>query len=186
MFYVNLPSLCSIGYESKEIIEGIIIQASRGGFWCIGCGRSDSISRSYILRGFEKPGCFGDFSQRVDRLRDGLRQNTFYRRVKKQGRASGPIGAMSSVVPQQGLDAVRALVMLRNQLIPFARSRTIRLLENTPENCLRLPFLLEIFPDARAIYRLRDGRPNIHSLMEGSRQTHSSGLRSARAYCYSR
>ena len=94
-------------------------------------------------------------------------------RVKKQGKASGPIGAMSSVVPQQGLDAVRALVMLRNQLIPFARSRTIRLLEKTPENCLRLPFLLEIFPDARVIYLTRDGRPNIHSLMEGWRQEHT-------------
>ena len=48
--------------------------------------------------------------------------------------------------------------------------RPIRLLEKTPENCLRLPFLLEIFPDARIIYLTRDGRSNISSLMEGWRR----------------
>jgi hypothetical protein len=48
----------------------------------------------------------------------------------------------------------------------------IRLLEKTPENCLRLPFLAALFPDARVIYLTRDGRPNVYSLLEGWRHPH--------------
>ncbi len=45
----------------------------------------------------------------------------------------------------------------------------IRLLEKTPENCLRLPFLQALFPDARVLFLTRDGRANVHSLLEGWR-----------------
>ena len=48
----------------------------------------------------------------------------------------------------------------------------MRLLEKTPENCLRLPFLLALFPDARVIYLVRDGRGNVNSLLEGWKQPH--------------
>jgi hypothetical protein len=50
--------------------------------------------------------------------------------------------------------------------------RPIRLLEKTPENCLRLPFLLALFPDARILYLVRDGRANVNSLIEGWRHPH--------------
>ena len=40
-------------------------------------------------------------------------------------------------------------------------------LEKTPTNCLRVPFLLEIFPDAKFIFVIRDGKEVINSLMEG-------------------
>jgi hypothetical protein len=44
---------------------------------------------------------------------------------------------------------------------------TVRLLEKTPNNCLRIPFLRAVFPDARFLFLRRDGRPNISSIMEG-------------------
>jgi hypothetical protein len=48
----------------------------------------------------------------------------------------------------------------------------VRLVEKTPENCLRLRFLLALFPDARVLYLTRDGRSNVHSLIEGWKQPH--------------
>jgi hypothetical protein len=59
---------------------------------------------------------------------------------------------------------------LRRRLSPSGRP--IRLLEKTPENCLRLPFLQALFPDARVLFLTRDGRANVHSLLEGWRQPH--------------
>jgi hypothetical protein len=47
------------------------------------------------------------------------------------------------------------------------RFGTVRLLEKTPNNCLRIPFLRALFPDARFLFLRRDGRPNISSLMDG-------------------
>jgi len=43
----------------------------------------------------------------------------------------------------------------------------VRLLEKTPNNCLRIPFLRAVFPDARFLFLRRDGRPNISSIMDG-------------------
>lgn len=37
------------------------------------------------------------------------------------------------------------------------------LAEKTPSNCLRLPFIREIFPQARYLYIFRDGRAVVHS-----------------------
>ncbi|GAB2709629.1 sulfotransferase [Aliiglaciecola aliphaticivorans] len=45
----------------------------------------------------------------------------------------------------------------------------IRLLEKTPKNALRIPFLLSVFPDAKFIYLVRDPRENISSIMDGWR-----------------
>lgn len=42
----------------------------------------------------------------------------------------------------------------------------IRLLEKTPENALRVPFLHQVFPDARFIYLSRDLRQNVASIIE--------------------
>lgn len=43
------------------------------------------------------------------------------------------------------------------------RSGRSRLVEKTPSNCLRLPFVHALFPDARIINIIRDGRPVVRS-----------------------
>lgn len=43
------------------------------------------------------------------------------------------------------------------------------LLEKTPKNSLRIPFLLETFPDARFIFLWRDPRENLSSILEAWR-----------------
>lgn len=43
----------------------------------------------------------------------------------------------------------------------------IRLLEKTPKNCLRIPFIDTIYPDARYIYLYRDPKESISSIIEG-------------------
>lgn len=43
------------------------------------------------------------------------------------------------------------------------------LLEKTPKNSLRIPFLKQVFPDARFIFLWRDPRENISSIMEAWR-----------------
>lgn len=48
-----------------------------------------------------------------------------------------------------------------------SRPRSLRFLEKTPENALRVPFLAAAFPDARFVFLYRDARPNVSSLVEG-------------------
>jgi len=45
----------------------------------------------------------------------------------------------------------------------------IRVLEKTPKNCLRIPFIDAIYPDARYIYLYRDPKDSISSIIEGWR-----------------
>lgn len=47
--------------------------------------------------------------------------------------------------------------------------QVVRVVEKTPKNCLRIPFINAIYPDARYIYLYRDPRENIASIMEGWR-----------------
>lgn len=49
------------------------------------------------------------------------------------------------------------------------RPTSIRFLEKTPKNVLRIPFLKAAFPDALFIYLYREPKENISSLMEGWR-----------------
>jgi hypothetical protein len=53
----------------------------------------------------------------------------------------------------------------RAQRQPDAAGR-VRMLEKTPKNALRVPFLARVFPDARFIYLHRDPRPVLASMME--------------------
>jgi hypothetical protein len=46
---------------------------------------------------------------------------------------------------------------------------TVRLLEKTPKNALRIPFLNQIFPDALFVFLQREARANISSIMEAWR-----------------
>ena len=49
------------------------------------------------------------------------------------------------------------------------RPATIRFLEKTPKNALRIPFLKALFPDALFIYLHRDFHSNVSSLIDGWR-----------------
>jgi len=42
-----------------------------------------------------------------------------------------------------------------------------RIVEKTPKNCFRIPFINKLFSDCYFIFLKRDGRSNINSLMEG-------------------
>jgi hypothetical protein len=46
---------------------------------------------------------------------------------------------------------------------------SVRLLEKTPKNALRVPFLLEVFPDAQFIFLHREPRANLSSMMQAWR-----------------
>lgn len=77
---------------------------------------------------------------------------------------------------RRGKDARRAgagsTTSLRWTRISTLLRRTtgsVRLLEKTPKNCLRIPFLRRLFPDARFVFLRRDGRPTVSSLMDGWR-----------------
>jgi hypothetical protein len=169
----EVPSLWSIGFESKAIIEHYHPPSAKG--WESGVLDASDLtpeSRRYILAEFERQAAPGTFWQRINRLRAKLRGNPLWRQVKRRGRTEAPGSGVSSTLPQQGLDAIRSLVRLRNTLLPRRPGTPIRLLEKTPENCLRLPFLLALWPDARVLYLTRDGRSNINSLIEGWRQPH--------------
>ena len=166
-------SLWSTGYESKEIIEHLHHPSRKN--WESGAldeGDLTPESRAYILRAFEKRVAPGSFWRKSNRLRSMLRRNPLWRRVKLHGQSGQAGSATSSSLPQQGLRLLRTWVRVRNSLLPRDEAVPIRLLEKTPENCLRLPFLLALFPDARIIFLTRDGRSNVLSLMEGWRQPH--------------
>ncbi|MDP9193664.1 MAG: TIGR03032 family protein [Acidobacteriota bacterium] len=52
---------------------------------------------------------------------------------------------------------------------PPQRSGALRLLEKTPKNSLRVPFLAEAFPDALFVYLYRDMRDTISSMLDAWR-----------------
>ena len=52
---------------------------------------------------------------------------------------------------------------------PPAPGAAVRLLEKTPKNALRIPFLLEVFPDARFVFLHREVRANLSSMMQAWR-----------------
>lgn len=51
-------------------------------------------------------------------------------------------------------------------LTPPERPGALRLLEKTPENALRIPFLNAVFPDALFVFLHRDARDNVASIRE--------------------
>jgi hypothetical protein len=44
-----------------------------------------------------------------------------------------------------------------------------RLIDKTPRNCLRIPFVDALWPDARYVFLVRDGRDNVNSLINAWR-----------------
>ncbi len=161
----------SIGIESKAIIEHFHHPSVRG--WESGeltAADLTAESRAYILGAFEAGAAPGDFWRRVNRFRSQLNNSTTYAALKRRGRTSAIGSGVSSGLPGVGLGIFRAYVRVRNRVA--CASEPIRLLDKSPEHCLRLPFLASLFPDARVIFLTRDGRANIHSLLEGWRQPH--------------
>jgi hypothetical protein len=49
---------------------------------------------------------------------------------------------------------------------PAAAGRPVRMLEKTPKNALRIPFLARAFPEAQFVYLYRDPRPTLASMIE--------------------
>lgn len=161
----EVDALWSLGYESRAIIERDHSPATRG--WDSGALTADDLTPAAaddLRRAFAAAAVPGAYWRHVNRLRRGLNGTRLYRALKRRGR-SGSVAAAAA--PAAGLDAARALGRLAARLAP-ARA-PIRLLEKTPENCLRLPFLQALFPDARVLFLTRDGRANVHSLLEGWR-----------------
>ena len=58
-------------------------------------------------------------------------------------------------------------VALRDRDGAAPPSGPVRMLEKTPKNALRIPFLAAAFPDARFVYLYRDPRPTLASMIEG-------------------
>lgn len=60
-------------------------------------------------------------------------------------------------------------VLFRYLIAPILKPESVRIVEKTPKNCLRVPFLNAVFQDSFFIFLTRDPRANISSLMEGWR-----------------
>lgn len=164
----EVPNLWSIGYESKAIIEQY--HHPRVKNWesgALDAGDLTPTSRDYIITAFQRQAAPGTFWRRLNLFRSWLRRHPLWKQIRRYGQTEQSGAGVSSALPQQGLNTVRQMVTAYNRLFGVDQSQPIRLLEKTPENCLRLPFLLALFPDARIIYLTRDGRNNINSLMEG-------------------
>jgi len=60
----------------------------------------------------------------------------------------------------------RARIVNRSGDRPPARAVGLRLVEKTPKNCLRVPFLAAAFPDAHFVYLYRDAQETISSIID--------------------
>lgn len=161
------PPLWSIGGESRHIIERFHHPSAKG--WESGTLTEDDPtpeSRRFIPEAFEREAAPWTVWIRVNAVRRWLDRRSPWRALKAARTSSaGPSGWRGSLF-RSGMSTVRWAVRQPNRLRP-SRERDKRLLEKTPENCLRLPFLLELFPDARFVHLTRDGRHNVGSLMDG-------------------
>ncbi|MFC2029466.1 sulfotransferase [Chloroflexota bacterium] len=169
----EVPSLWSLGRESKDIIERYHHPRTKN--WVSGELDAADLtpeSESYMIDAFQRNAAPGSFWRTANRARARLRSNRLWTRLKQRGRTRNLGAATSSAVPQMGRDLLGLTVRARNTLRPTGMAESIRLLEKTPENCLRLPFMLALYPDARIIYLTRDGRSNVSSLIEGWKQPH--------------
>ena len=141
--------LSAIGYESRDIIERWHHPRTKG--WDSGALAADDLteeSRDGILQMFTDQIASGDYWFRVYKFRRIFRDaiTTVSRRF---GETSGTFrsSVIGGVLPPASLRLFRALVRTRNRFGRNPRNAAVRLVEKTPENCLRIPFLLRLFPD---------------------------------------
>lgn len=159
--------LWSIGGESRHLIERDHHPSAVG--WesgALGAGELTEATRRWLPAAFERESAPWTFWARVGRLRAWLDRRAGWRAIKRALGSRAPSARLAAPLPRLGAAAIRTLVRTSNTVIPGA-DRPKRLLEKTPENCLRLPFLLELFPDARVLHLTRDGRANVGSLIDG-------------------
>jgi hypothetical protein len=76
-------------------------------------------------------------------------------------------GWESNVLGASDVDPEAAARIRRSFLLVTGRHR--RLIDKTPRNVLRVPFVDAVFPDARYVYLKRDGRDNVNSLINAWR-----------------
>jgi hypothetical protein len=65
--------------------------------------------------------------------------------------------------------------LLQRPIGNLYKKAPIRLVEKTPANCLRIPFLVNLFPDAKFLYLVRRGEDVVSSLMEGWKNWSNTG-----------
>ena len=91
----------------------------------------------------------------------------------EKGWQSNQLGAFDAT-PQRAEQLAQSFYdSLRDRDGGFAEGR-VRMLEKTPKNALRVPFLNAIWPDAHFVYLYRDVRQTLYSMMEA---WHSGGFR---------
>lgn len=91
-------------------------------------------------------------------VQNGYRSN----RLTAADATSAVVGALRRRLAQQLMDRA-------GQPLSASSKETIRWLEKTPKNALRIPFMRALFPDARFIYLHRDPAASIASIMAGWR-----------------
>lgn len=64
--------------------------------------------------------------------------------------------------PTRATDRVKRHIHRRFDAMRIAQGRS-RIVEKTPQSTLRLPFVLEVFPDAKLVHVIRDGRQVVAS-----------------------
>ena len=65
--------------------------------------------------------------------------------------------------------------LLQRPLNPLYKGGPLRLVEKTPSNSLRVPYLAKLFPDAKWLFLVRRGEDVVSSLMEGWKNWSRSG-----------
>ena len=76
-------------------------------------------------------------------------------------------GWESNVLRAEDLTPEAAARIRRSFFLLTGKSK--RLIDKTPRNVMRVPFIDAVFPDARYVYLVRDGRENVNSLINAWR-----------------
>ena len=111
----EIPSLWALGYESKAIIERYHHPSVAN--WSSGELTGSDLSqesRSWMLDTFFKYSAPGSFWQKVNWLRNQVRNNPIWQSVKRSGGSNSRSGTISTSIPHLGLDVLRLLIPFRN------------------------------------------------------------------------
>lgn len=170
----------SIGREGKPIWEKGILHPSQQGWRSNALGASDATEEigaqltQDLLAAARKPGAewtvpdkldFLDFmsSQGIDPYYYDVPFNALRRRFPSQPPEGPPTSRDGGE-----LDEITPFCFPARGPRPTEAELAdgIRLVEKSIQSCFRIPFLQELFPDARYVFVLRDPRTSIASLMD--------------------
>jgi hypothetical protein len=82
------------------------------------------------------------------------------------GFPSNRLDAVAATAPSAETLRQHFLAELRDRDGHPATTRPLRMLEKTPKNALRVPFLAQVFPEAQFVYLYRDPRQTLSSMIE--------------------